>query len=176
MSNVLDKIKSLKLDKKNIFLIATAIIMLLLIIVSDSFGNKSSTDIKDDGTVYSSEYIKQTEKELEVLLEKINGAGKVKVMLTLESCYENVYAKGYSKKEDENENSKQNEFNEEYIIVKKGTGNEECLVVKVFEPTVKGVAVIAQGADNVKVKNAIIQTVCALFNISTAKVSVEKMS
>ena len=49
-------------------------------------------------------------------------------------------------------------------------------MVKVYEPAIKGVAVVAQGADNIKVKNAIIQTVCAVFNISSARVSVEKMS
>ena len=60
-------------------------------------------------------------------------------------------------------------------MLKNGSNNEECLVIKVFEPTVKGVAVVAQGADNPTVKNAILQTVCALFDISSAKVSVEKM-
>jgi stage III sporulation protein AG len=48
-------------------------------------------------------------------------------------------------------------------------------VVKVYEPTVKGVAVIAEGADSITVKTAITEMVCALFNISTAQVSVEKM-
>ena len=97
-------------------------------------------------------------------------------MLTLESSYENVFAKGYSTKEDKGETDEKKEFQEEYIIIKNGSSNEECLVVKVYEPAIKGVAVVAQGADNIKVKNAITQTVCALFNISSARVSVEKMS
>jgi stage III sporulation protein AG len=61
------------------------------------------------------------------------------------------------------------------VIVKQGSNNEECLVIKVYEPRVKGVAVIAQGADNINVKQAITDTVCALFDISSASVSVEKM-
>ena len=48
-------------------------------------------------------------------------------------------------------------------------------MIKVYEPTVKGVAVVAEGADNINVKTAITDTVCALFDISTAQVSVEKM-
>ena len=96
-------------------------------------------------------------------------------MLTLENCYENVFAKGYNEKKDNKSDSQKIESEEEYIIVKNGSNNEECLVVKVYEPTVKGVAVIAQGAGNTQVKNAITQTVCALFDISTAKVSVEEM-
>ena len=76
----------------------------------------------------------------------------------------------------ETEKETENELSEEYIIVKKGSNNEECLVVKVYEPTIKGVAVISEGADSIKVKTAITDTVCALFDISTAQVSVEKMS
>lgn len=94
-------------------------------------------------------------------------------MITLENCYENVYAKGYNEKQDSEENSQKYESEEDYIIVKNGSNNEECLVIKVYEPTVKGVAVIAEGAGNAKVKNAITQTVCALFDIDSTKVSVE---
>ena len=137
--------------------------------------NKTENIPKENTEIYSSQYIEKTEKELEALLENISGAGDVRVMITLENCYENVYAKGYKEKSDNKTDSQKSESEEEYIIVKKGSSNEECLVVKVYEPTVKGVAVIAQGAGNTQVENAITQTVCALFDISTAKVSVEKM-
>ena len=93
-------------------------------------------------------------------------------MITLESCYENVYAKGYTNKSEESEREESAEMTEEYVIVKQGANNEECLVIKVYEPRVKGVAVIAQGADNINVKQAITDTVCALFDISSASVSV----
>ena len=62
------------------------------------------------------------------------------------------------------------------MIVKNGSGVEECLVVKVFEPKIKGVAVICQGGDDLAVKKAITETVCALFDISSASVSVTKMN
>ena len=96
-------------------------------------------------------------------------------MITLESCYENVYAIKESYVEERDDASSKKESEEEYILVKNGSSNEECLLVKVFEPQIKGVAVVAEGADSSSVKNAITQTVCALFNISSAKVSVEKM-
>ncbi len=177
MNNVLKKIKSLNIGKKNIALIILAVVMLFMLVLSELVGGLQKTDsLNEDGSVNSQKYIEQTEKELEMILEKINGAGKVEVMLTLESSYENVFAKGYSTKEDKGENDEKKEFQEEYIIIKNGSSNEECLVVKVYEPAIKGVAVVAQGADDIKVKNAITQTVCALFNISSARVSVEKMS
>ena len=177
MNDLLENFKKLKIGKKNIVLIAVAILIFLILLISEfSGGSKTETVPKENTEIYSSQYIEKTEKELEALLENISGAGDVRVMITLENCYENVFAKGYSEKNDNKTDSQKNESEEEYIIIKNGSNNEECLVVKVYEPTVKGVAVIAQGAGNIQVKNAITQTVCALFNISSAKVSVEKMT
>lgn len=177
MNDLLENLKNLKIGKKNIVLVAVAVFIILLLLVSEFLTTDNAENISKENTeIYSSQYIEKTEKELESLLENISGAGEVKVMITLENCYENVFAKGYTEKNDNKTDSQKSESEEEYIIIKNGSNNEECLVVKVYEPTVKGVAVIAQGAGNTQVKNAITQTVCALFDISTAKVSVEKMA
>ncbi len=177
MNDLFENFKNLKIGKKNIVLVAVAIFIILLLLVSEFLTPDNTENISKENTeIYSSQYIEKTEKELEALLENISGAGEVKVMITLENCYENVFAKGYTEKNDNKTDSQKNESEEEYIIIKNGSNNEECLVVKVYEPTVKGVAVIAHGADNTQVKNSITQTVCALFDISTAKVSVEKMA
>ena len=176
MNELFDKLKQLKIGKKNIALMCFAVFILILLIFSEFLTDSDKEPVSKENTeIYSTQYIEKTEKELEALLEKISGAGDVKVMVTLENCYENVFAKGYSEKNDNKADSQKIESEEEYIIIKNGSNNEECLVVKVLQPTVKGVAVIAQGAGNVQVKNAITQTVCALFDISSAKVSVEKM-
>lgn len=162
-----------KLSKKSLALIIGAVAVVVGLSISEFTSDTEVT--AEDSTVYAEDYIKQTEKNLQRLLCEIEGAGDVKVMLTVDTCYENVYAKGYNSKSQKTENGTENELSEEYIIVKKGSNNEECLVTKVFEPSVKGVAVIAEGADSIRVKTAITDTVCALFNISTAQVSVEKM-
>lgn len=177
MSEILKRIKSLNFSKKNIVLFVSALAALLILLFGE-FMNTDTTERAEvkNTSLYAAQYTEETEKELETLLGKISGAGKVKAMVTLESCYENVYAKGYSSKNEQDEQKDKNEMSEEYIIVKNGSNNEECLVVKVYEPTVKGVAIVAEGADNVTVKAAITQTVCSLFDISSAKVSVEKMT
>lgn len=176
MNDILEKIKDCKIGKKNIFLVLVAAFIIFGLFISEFItGNETEIVSKENTEIYSYQYIEKTEKELESLLENISGAGDVKVMITLENCYENVFAKGYNEKSENKTDSQRSESEEEYIIIKNGSNNEECLVVKVYEPTVKGVAVIAQGAGNTQVKNAITQTVCALFDISSAKVSVEKM-
>lgn len=177
MNDLFEKLKNLKIGKKNIILIAVAVLIIFLLLMNEFLtADNTETVSKENTEIYSSQYIEKTEKELEALLENISGAGEVKVMITLENSYENVFAKGYTEKNDNKTDSQKSESEEEYIIIKDGSNTEKCLVVKVYEPTVKGVAVIAQGAGNTQVKTAITETVCALFDISTAKVSVEKMN
>lgn len=172
MNEFISKLKKIKLKKKQIVLLVFSAAMVFLIVVNDFLksSNEEKADISNTSE-FSLQYIDKTEKELERILSDISGAGKVSVMITLENCYENVYAVGYSQSQKDNGS----QVDEEYIVVKKGSNNEECLLVKVYEPTIKGVAVIAEGAGSIEVKNAITQTVCALFNISSVKVSVEKM-
>ena len=174
MINIFNKFKKLPDKKRNIILGIIGAVSLLLLLLSD-FGEKKEISPPQENTAeYASDYIEKAEKDLCGILEKIDGAGEVEVMITLESCYENVYAKGYSTQSDVNEAGAQSQITEEYVIVKNGSSTEECLVVKVYEPKIKGVAVVAEGADNAQVKKAITDTVCALFDISSNKVSVIK--
>ncbi len=176
MSEILKNIRKLTLPK-HFIPIVLAVVALLVLLLSEFVSTDKNEPVDIQNTsVYAAQYTKEIEKELESILSKINGAGDVRAMVTLESCYENVYAKGYSTKNEQEDHKDSNEMTEEYIIVKNGSNNEECLVVKVYEPTVKGVAIVAEGADDVNVKAAITETVCALFGISSAKVSVEKMT
>jgi stage III sporulation protein AG len=176
MSQILKNIRKLSVPKRFIPIVLAVVALLFLILSEFVSTDKSETTDAHNTSAYAAQYTKEIEKELESILCKIHGAGDVRAMVTLESCYENVYAKGYSTKNEQEEHKDSTEMTEEYIIIKNGSNNEECLVVKVYEPTVKGVAIVAEGADDVNVKAAITETVCALFGISSAKVSVEKMT
>lgn len=171
---MIKRIKDVKLDKKNKIILLIGVFALVFLLLGEIGGETEEVSVTQSSATYAAEYTKKIERQLEDILSEINGAGRVQVMVTLDTCYENVYAKGYSGKTEENDVETQNETEEEYIIVKKGSNNEECLLVKVYEPQIKGVAVVAEGADNIQVKKAITETVCALFDISSAKVSVEK--
>lgn len=177
MNEIIKTLKKIKLNKKSLGLLCMGVVALALLIMGElpAFSEEESVSVTDTSQ-YSARYIATTQKELQKMLEKIDGAGQVRVMLTLESCYENIYAKAYDNEKKISESSTDESIAEEYVIVKKGSSNEECLVVKVYEPVVKGVAVVCEGGDNVQVKKAITETVCALFDISSAKVSVSKMN
>lgn len=165
-----------KLSKKNALLIACAVVALIMLLVLEGSSSKKETDECDVKTgVSSSEYIKTQEEKLEKLLENIDGAGKVRVMLTLESCYENVYLKESALKSESDDTESKSETEEKYITVKTGSNEETGVIIKVYEPVVKGVAVVAEGAGSDETKMAIIETVSAVFNINSANISVEKM-
>lgn len=152
-------------------------VALLLLILGLAF-DKGEGAAEGEGAatgVSAGEYTEYTEKRLEKLLSGIEGAGEVDVMISLESCYENVYLKETVQNEKKNDSLSEITSEEEYITVKKGASTEEGLIVKVYEPKVRGVAVVAEGADSAAVKKAITDAVCAVFSISSARVSVESM-
>ncbi len=176
MSDYLKEIKSRLPPKKYLRLIilcAFAVIILLAGELTSQSSKESSAE--SFSYVNSSDYIKSTEKQLQQILEQIDGAGEVRVMITLENTFENVYAKAYENQNKQGEGSSEGNIKESYVTVKNGSNNEECLILKVYEPKIKGVAVVCTGADNLNVKKAVTETVCALFDISSAKVSVTKM-
>ena len=159
-------------SKYKLQLAAVAAALFLLLI--SCFADTAKEEKAESGTDFCArEYIRLLESELENLLSSLEGAGEVKVMITLENGAESKYATQTQQKT-ENANGRE-EFKEEYVIVKKGASNEECIVISVSEPRVRGVAVAAQGADSPEVNKAITETVCAVFDISSADVSVEKM-
>ncbi len=163
-------------NKKSLFAAVIAAICIVFLIISELFPSHSEKSATEKDNIYSSEaYVEETEKKLCSTLEKIDGAGKVSVMITLESFHENEYAKGYSVKSKQQGENSEYENDEQYILVNDGSNKEECLVVKVYEPEIKGVAVVAEGAGEAKIKRAITDTVCALFSVNSARVSVEKM-
>lgn len=157
-------IKRLKDDKKALLIIICAVIGMVMILLSGGTGDskKSAADNKA-----KSESAVVNEEKLQKLLSEIEGAGKVKVMITYEESEEEVFA--FDK--DEKLQSGEQNFKSDYIIIKNDEG-ETGLKLKTVYPEVRGVAVVCSGADNPVTKERIISVVSALFDISTKNISV----
>ena len=120
-------------------------------------------------------YTENLEARLEEIISSIDGAGKTNVMITLETGEENVFAK-QTKTQREGNNDKSKESDEyEYVIIKSATSKEEGLLIEVGQPEIRGVAVVCEGAENLKVKESIISTVTSVLDIKTNKISISKM-
>lgn len=130
----------------------------------DSKGSEANA--KTDYTAY----VAEQENKLEEIIKAIDGAGECKVMITLENTSESVYATDNESRNDDSSASSK----DEYVIYDASDG-EAPVLIKEYMPKIQGVTVVCSGGDNIQVREKIINTVTALFNISTNRVSVAKI-
>lgn len=167
-----------KLSKKLMVVLLLFFLGLVALIASEFQGKKEETlpvSTTQSEAMTADEYAARLEERLVSILSAIDGAGAVRVMVTIESGGEEVYL--YNSDYGENvEMSQKSSFeqNREYVIIGED-GEEKGIVVSVIEPKVRGVAVVCEGAGSDAIKQQIIQTVTALLDISSARVSVVKM-
>ena len=155
-------IVKLKKDKKTALIIFTAILGMLLILFSGTPAEKT-----EKASESKTEEMIEWEEKLQKLLSSVEGAGRVRVMITYETSDEEVFA--YNKDESFRENEEK--FSSDYILVE-NNGSETGLKLKTVYPEVKGVAVVCDGADDPVTKEQIISVISALFDISTKNISV----
>lgn len=129
------------------------------------------------------DYVKQLEANLTNMVSCIKGAGDCKVMVTIESGAQTIYATEGKKNTEDTEDSSNGELKRrqksddsetKYITVKGPNGEEEALAITEVQPTVKGVVVVCSGGDDPEVQQRIINAVTTALNITTKRVCVTK--
>lgn len=181
---VKDIFKKLSADKKTMFIVLAGIIGVLILVASEFIpeGEKAKEDEKEiQVSEYNIEnhyeYAEMLEKKLTDLISSIEGAGTTKVMLTLESSSEAVYAQNdKTDMESDDENSEKISKENDYVLIKTDSSKEEALLLKIIQPEVKGVAVVCEGGDSIYVQQKIIETISAVFDINASKIKVTKLS
>lgn len=179
-----DILKKLSADKKTMFIVLAGIIGVLILVASEFIpeGEKAKEDEKEiQVSEYNIEnhyeYAEMLEKKLTDLISSIEGAGATKVMLTLESSSEAVYAQNdKTDMESNDENSEKISKENDYVLIKTDSSKEEALLLKIIQPEVKGVAVVCEGGDSIYVQQKIIETISAVFDINASKIKVTKLS
>lgn len=164
-----NKIKSLK--HKERYIVIACVLGVALILLSELVpSGNSSTKKADDGVDYQ-EYIVSLEEKTQDIISSIEGVGKCKVMITLCETDESFYAANIEENTDSGHISKKNEY-----VFYEDNNNDSPVLIKQTFPKVMGVAVVCQGGDNAFVKERVISAVSSLFGISSAKISVSKIS
>lgn len=188
MENISEKFKKIidgassktGLGKKAILAVALALTGALALFGSEIFKSRpvrpSAETSRPAVNADSDEYEKKLEERLASMISAVEGAGKTKVMITLECSDEDIYLHDYDYEENRGPSGKSGvERRDKYVIV--GASNDEKgIVVRVARPKIRGVAVVCEGGGSAVVRNRIVETVTALLDISGARVSVAKMS
>lgn len=162
-------LKKLKEDKRVLIIIAVGILGMALIFLSELKPEEKNSKIGDESQSVS--YEEAVENKLEKLVESIEGAGNAEVMVIFESSKESVFAKDTDEDVEKNNSDGFQKTKSKYIIVENDEGENGLLTKNVY-PKVCGVAIVCDGAGDSVIKQRIVETVCALFDINTTNISV----
>lgn len=130
------------------------------------------------------QYVAGMEKTLEELLSTMEGAGSVKVMITLKASGEAVIEKDSSGErsgttevdsEGGSRNATEIADREETVYAKQEGGSSAPYVKQVTAPQIEGVVVSAQGGNDKTVIKNITEVIQALFGVEVHKIKVIKM-
>lgn len=151
--------------------------------LTDSVQGSTAALAEHDNTA-SAAYAKQLERELEELLTDMEGAGRVRVMITLRSTSESIIEKdrpanrsALTENDGEGGSRSTNDLDSEEttVFVRDSEGREIPYVRKTLSPVVEGVAVLAEGGGAEEVRKNISETIQALFGIDVNKIKIAKM-
>ncbi len=190
MNEILDKIKKYleKVNNKkfinNLFIIL--LISIIFLIVANVFLGSKTEEIDNSNDQYlketdynlESDYSGYLERKLVTILSKLNGVGKVSVMVTLENSIEKITAANTTKTtentvENDSEGGTREVHREDITTQVVTRGNDgSLLVVKEIKPTVQGVIVVAEGANDPEIKEMLYDAVKTVLGIKGNKVQV----
>ena len=129
-------------------------------------------------------YETDLEARLEKILSLVEGAGKVEAMITLSHGKETVVLQDTTISEthgDESDGQGGTRVTSDYseskdtVMVRQSDGSEMPVVLVEAWPKVEGVIIIAEGGNNIIVKDALIKAAQAVLGVEVHKVQVFKM-
>lgn len=161
-----DLLQKLKGYRPALIVLAAGILLLLL-----PTGEREKKE-----TVYVQEafgeevWLREMQEELSDTLSRVEGAGKLTLMLSVESGMQKELARdGESEHRQEQSSTRR-----ETVILSSAGGGEEVVVTRSGYPIFRGAVVVCEGGDKASVRLAIVEAVTALTGLSSDKISVIK--
>lgn len=120
-------------------------------------------------------FTEQTERRLSEILTGIEGAGKVRVMLTAAGSDITYYQTDSDISSEEQESTSKTVSQYKTVILSGSGEYDKAAVIKTEHPSFRGALILSQGADDPAVRLALVNAVSSLLGLGTDKISVVKM-
>ena len=105
-------------DKKVFVFVIAGLLGILLIVISEiNFESEENATEKNTNQIEAYEYCDYLEKKVAEIVSSIDGAGSVKVMITLSESIEYVYAQNQNDTKKVNENSENSDNKSDFVII-----------------------------------------------------------
>lgn len=126
------------------------------------------------------DYEEKFENQLKTALEDMTGVGEVTVLVNVEATERKVYeSNAVLKNQITSETDKQggkrtveDQSKDEQLVIVRDGDKEIPIISETRKPDIKGVLIVAKGADNIQVKKWIIEAVTRALDVPSHKVSV----
>ncbi|MDE5802675.1 MAG: stage III sporulation protein AG [Lachnospiraceae bacterium] len=206
---MIEKVKAMAKDKNNLLVLVLAGVLLMVIALPIDNGKKNEKASEKEGSASEStnnssylyaeeentgaqgqlymgsaeEYTAMMEKKLEDLLGQMEGAGEVRVIITLRSSSEKIVEKDAPVSRTDTAEADSGggtrtvnsvETGESTVYANEGNYSEPY-VIKTISPQVEGVVVLAEGAGSGSVSKNIVDVIQVLFGIDAHQVKVIKL-
>lgn len=168
-----------RLDKKKRTdaLAALGLCGMLLLALPEVLPQKQPAAANTDTEGMLSAYENRLEARLCAILSSMEGVGKCRVMLTLESGETAVYATTQrTTRSDTNgqQTSTQTSFENEYVLVD-GADGRQALVEQTGLPQVRGVVILCEGGQDISCVKRVTEAAQVVLGISSSRVCVNKL-
>ncbi len=166
------------------------VILGIIILLAGSFlfnPNETKDTLKDASSVTSGDkgsgsqspmsgedMVIDIENRLSELLSQVEGAGQVRVMVYADTSTEQIpaYNNEQDTRNDERTDGKTSEISETRQLAL--SGDDSPIILKTIVPQIKGVVVVAEGADDMLIKAQLNNAVCTLLGIPEHRVQILK--
>ena len=120
------------------------------------------------------DYCERISRELESILSQIEGAGRVRVMLTLKSGSVTQYQSDFDSSTQTDGERSVSSSQQKTVILSRGSAYNEAAAVKTEYPRFQGALIVSEGGGEPGVRFAITGAVSALLGLGTDKITVVK--
>lgn len=139
----------------------------LLLMLLPGGSSQETEEVRQERETFS---LEETERRMEEILSRIEGTGKLQLMLTLKSGSQLYLAEDT----DESADGEEVQVQRETVTLHRGSGYEDVVVTRQIYPMYQGALVVCQGADKAAVRLAVTEAVAALTGLSSDKITVVK--